>query len=106
MSGAQLTLDAALANTEKQYGLDQVELHHLPFIQAMRKLAAKVAVREGSITSDRLRYLATAMGLKPDHQNSWGAVFRGKEWKCIGMQPSAIVSSHGRFIREWAYVQS
>jgi hypothetical protein len=106
MSGAQLTLDAALANTEKQYGLDQVELHHLPFVTAMRKMAAAVAKREGQVTCDRLRFLAAGFGLKPDHPNAWGAIFRGKDWRCIGREPSQVVSNHAREIKVWAYQQS
>lgn len=97
-----MTLEAALA--EKEQVLDLVTLNNQPFVKTMRKIAVDLAKANGAVTSDDLRLLADKYGLKPMHQNSWGAIFSGKCWKVIGRKPSLYKSNHARELKVWAYV--
>lgn len=100
---SQLTLDLAAAVSAKEYGLDLVELANESFVRSMRKVAVQIAMKEGTVTSDRLRFLATAWGIAPAHCNAWGAVFNTKGWRMVDRQQSLVVSSHARWIGVWKW---
>lgn len=86
---------------EKQLGLALVEDHNRYFVEAMRDEAVKVAMSQGKVSIDDLRPIAARRGLEPDHQNAWGAVFRGKRWQRAGYKQSNYPSNHGRTIAIW-----
>ncbi len=88
----------------KQLGLDLVEDHNFSFVDHMRDLAIAISNRDGQVTSDDLRRAATRLGIEPDHQNAWGAIFRGKRWKPMGYVNSTLPSNHARVIRVWRWV--
>lgn len=99
----QLTIDAAQGQRLKQQGLDQVE-SDAEFLRKMRWYAQIYSDSQGCVTTDVLRTIAANIRLAPRSPNSWGAIFRGKHWKVIGRQHSALTSNHGRFINVWQYV--
>jgi hypothetical protein len=89
----------------KERGLDSVESHEATFVEKMRKRAFEIATESGTVTSDDLRHYAKAYGIVPNHQNAWGAIFRGKLWRSVGRKKSSLNSNHNREIRVWALTE-
>jgi hypothetical protein len=98
----QLHLDSYTGTALKEAGLDQVE-SDTHFLDVMRTHAKIISDTYGRVTSDSLRTVAANMGLEPRSSHSWGAIFRGKHWKVIGMEPSRLPSNHGRMIRVYRW---
>lgn len=94
-TGEQLKLD----------GIAQVAANNSTWIDRMRDLAIGESIlsMDGTVTSDNLRYLADRLGDHPKHQNAWGAVFRGPNWKCVGRTKSTYRTNHAREIKIWLY---
>ncbi len=97
--------DTIKAKLERDKGLDKVEGNNDSFVHRMRAHAKHIAQRTGHVTSDDLRRYASSHGLEPKHPNAWGAVFRGKQWICIGRRKSTLASNHAREIRIWGLRQ-
>ena len=95
----QMTLEAAVAAKERV--LDLVALNNDGFVTTMRKLAVEIARKHGTVTSDDLRVLADKYGIKPDHQNAWGAVFHRKKWLVLDRRLSLYPGNRGREIKVW-----
>lgn len=71
-----------------------------PGVQA---IPYEIALESGFVSVDNLRAYADKLGWVPVHPNSWGCVFRGHHWRCIGRQQSALPSNHGRYISIWEW---
>jgi hypothetical protein len=105
------SIQLALPNTwrggraSKNVGQDLVEENNRTFVATMRRRAVDIAMAKGRVTSDDLRRFAFAEGIKPDHPNAWGAVFRGHELVEIGRTKSRLTSNHHREIRVWGLSQ-
>lgn len=84
-------------------GLALVELHGEEFTRIMRNAAKLVSEKHGSVDADDLRAWAAASGIKPHHPNAWGAVFKGRGWRCIGRKVSKLKSNHAREVRVWKW---
>ena len=87
----------------RDQGLDAVEQHNTSWVKQMRRQARKICMTRGNVTSDDLHKFADSQDLQPSHHNAYGAVFRGKGWKCIGRCRSTRPSAHGREIKLWAW---
>lgn len=97
-----MTLSTAATGEDlKQIGLDLVESHNPTFVETMRDYARQYCKIHLSVTSDDLRRYATSHGIKANHPNAWGAIFRGNEWRATGIEKSTLPSNHGRMIRRW-----
>lgn len=105
------SIQLALPNTwrggrgSKEVGQHLVEENNRTFVATMRQRAIEIATAKGRVTSDDLRRLAFAEGIKPDHPNAWGAVFLGNELIEIGRTKSRLTSNHHREIRVWGLGQ-
>lgn len=98
-------LDANLAEQQKQLGLDLVEVSNPVFLETMRGVARMLARKLGEITADDVREYydrhVGSLGVKPTSPNAWGALFKTKEWECVGFIKSRQVQGHGNMIRKW-----
>ncbi len=90
----------------KQIGLDLVSSHNPAWLGRMRTHARHCARTYGAVSADDIRVFAEQTNDHPAHGNCYGAVFRGREWRCIGRKRSAIASNHAREIRIWALTAS
>ena len=98
----QMSMWAEPDGDPKILGQDSVASHNGDFLDAMRSLAYEVCKRNGVVTSDDLRRGADTMGIAPDHQNAWGAIWRGNKFIKTGKYiASRIPSNHSRMIAEW-----
>ena len=88
----------------KQRGLDAVEQSNLPWVEYMREAAKHESRKTGSVDADYVRACVRFMNWKPDSPNSYGAIFRGKHWRCIGRKKSEHPGNHAREIRVWRWV--
>lgn len=82
-------------------GILQVISNNQCFVSTMKGIARLLARRRGVVSSDDLRKMATEYGVRPNHENAWGAIFRGKEWQAVGFIKSKLPSNHARMIRTW-----
>ena len=97
----QLTLDDGL--TLKTQGQDAIEATDAGFVDTMRRAAIAISERNGLVSTDDLRLWAVSNGFYPKHHNSWGAIFRGPQWREVGRKKSVIPGNHHREIRIWRY---
>ena len=88
----------------KVRGLDAVEESHLTWVEEMREQAKRVSHATGQTSADDIRKYARAIGWQPESPNAYGAVFRGKCWRCIGRKKSEHPGNHAREIRIWRWV--
>lgn len=88
-------------SVEKQLGLALVEGSNQEFVEHIRAYAREFAREYDTVTVDNLRRYALGRGIEPDHKNAWGAIFMGREWECVGYEPSTIPTNRGRVIRRW-----
>jgi hypothetical protein len=88
----------------KNIGLDAVEHSSRDWVQYMREAAIEVAKESGSVDADYVRACSRFMNFHPHSPNAYGAIFRGKRWKCIGRKKSTWPSNHAREIRVWTWV--
>ncbi len=96
-------LDLLEGTKRKEEGISRVSGNSAEFLTRMRNMAIYYSDTNGIVTSDDLREYASTWGLVPHHSNAWGAVFRGKNWKCIGRQKSAWPPNHARSISVWKW---
>jgi hypothetical protein len=82
-------------------GVALVSENNPTFVEIMREAARVLARKNGSVCSDDLRAYAQMCGIEPEHQNAWGAIFRGQEWVVVGRRKSRLTSNHAREIRVW-----
>ena len=87
----------------KQLGLYRVESHNQALVGLARSIAREQCVKYGSTTIDLVRQDPRIAEFKPSNPNMYGSIFRGKEWHCIGWEPSTLKSNHSRFIRRWRF---
>ncbi len=87
----------------KENGREAVAKNNRLFIEHMRSSAIAYLKQSpyNTMTVDRLRKLARALGMKPNHPNAWGAIFRGKDFVRIGYRPSQETSNHRRVVSVW-----
>lgn len=89
----------------KEDGLASVTENNATFLSLMRAEAIRISQQRGWVTSDDLRVYASQLNIEPTHQNAWGAIFKGPNWKVVGRRKSAVPGSHSREIRIWQYVE-
>ena len=89
----------------KQHGLDAVEEHNEPWIVRMRKAAKAHSALFGSVSADDMRVCAPNLFNEPHHPNAMGALFRPREFRCIGRKPSETPSRHGAEIKIWRWMR-
>lgn len=82
-------------------GIAKVEAHNEAVLLCARIFARWKARTNGSVTVDDVRGFLELHNLEFTHPNAYGAIFRGKEWECLGWQESRIASNHARHIRVW-----
>jgi hypothetical protein len=87
----------------KEEGISRVSGNSALFLSRMRHVAEDYSYNQGSVTTDDLRGYASTWGIVPHHSAAWGAIFKGKNWKCIGRQKSAWPPNHAREIRVWKW---
>jgi len=96
----------ALGLARKKAGQDRLEQSvDAEFIQMMRERARKISADAGQVSTDELRAWASARGIEPHSQNSWGCIFRGDGWYIIGYKKSGIATNHGRELKIWRWVE-
>lgn len=104
---AQLSIfDLQSAIHARDQGIARIIDNNGTFVETMRGIARLIARRRGIVSSDDLRKVATDYGITPNHENAWGAIFRGNEWVAAGSIQSQIPSNHGRLIRTWRLKES
>lgn len=89
----------------KDNGLASVAENNTVFLALMRAEAIRISLSRGWVTSDDLRVYASQLDLVPTHQNAWGAIFRGPQWKVVGHRKSAVPGNHAREIKIWQYME-
>ena len=94
---------ATLGLRLKERGLDAVTETNLTWVENMRVWAMCKSQMDGEVNADDIRAYSRRMDWKPDSPNAFGAVFRGRNWKCIGRCKSAWPGNHGRSICIWKY---
>jgi|GEM_PF-2443505 len=85
----------------RDMGLESVELHNEDFVRSARNIARKLAEMNGQVTMDDVREVFDKLAIAPRHCNSFGAVFKSKEFCCIGRTKSRLTSNHAREIKIW-----
>lgn len=96
-------LDLLEGEKRREEGISRVSGNSALFLRHIRRVAEDYSRINGSVTSDALRKYAYDFLLVPHHPNAWGAVFRGKNWKCIGRVNSAWPPNHARSISVWKW---
>lgn len=92
-TGAQLR-DAALA---------AIEAKRHEWLQKARLKAMMIALQKKSVTINDLREV---ISLPEDfHPNTWGAVFKSKDFKPIGFDQARHPAAHARIVRIYALSQ-
>lgn len=71
------------------------------WVSRAREVARHLAAKNSEVCVEDLYGI---VGL-PDHPNSAGAIFRGKEWRCIGWRKALRSSRHASCIRRWQLVE-
>jgi hypothetical protein len=99
MTGAQM--DLFEARRAKERGLDAVQRHNSRWIDYARPVARRIARERGTVTADDVREALEPMGIRPDHPNAYGGLFRhGFEWTGE-WRISRRVIGHGNQQRVW-----
>lgn len=97
-----IQLDLVTGEMLKEVGIETVEGNNENFVEIMRAEATRIASIRGLVSSDDLRAFASRNGIRPKHQNAWGAIFKGWKWKRVCRKKSELVSNHAREISVWA----
>lgn len=98
----------ATGQARKEEGVRAVAIHNITFLNAIRHIAVKISRENGGfVTADDLREYADREGIKPNHPNAWGSVFRsaprGFVFRKTGAyQASRYPSNNGRTIPVWS----
>lgn len=98
-------LDLLEGERRKKEGISRVAGNSAMFLNRMRNKAIDISDFWGKVSSDELRCYAKNFDIEPPHPNAWGAVFKGRNWKCIGRQKSAWPGNHARSIGVWKWVK-
>lgn len=90
------------AQAEKHAKMNFAAAYRDSILQKARELARELASGGQSITADDVQKALIDSGHSPASLgNAAGAIFKSKEWECVGWVASMRVSNHGRFIRSW-----
>ena len=95
--------DLFQAEHDRDQGIRSVGVNSGVFVPALRSVARAISEDKGQVSSDELRAWAARHQIRPHTSHAWGAIFRGKQWQCIGRKKSSFVSNHGRQIHVWRY---
>lgn len=93
--------DRDRAARRREEGVQLTETANKEFVSKMREYAIEVCRRKGQVHIDDVRRHALALGVKPASSAAWGAIFRGKGWKQIGLKASELVTNHGHKSPIW-----
>jgi hypothetical protein len=96
-------LDLLEGERRREEGISRVAGNSAMFLARMRNKAIYISNLFGKVTSDDLRCYAKVWDIEPHHPNAWGAVFKGKNWKCIRRAKSWWPSNHARSIGIWKW---
>ena len=95
-------LDDAQAQSNKESALSKVASAHANWLGIARQEALAIAAVKGTVTADDVRAVLYTQGLKPDHFNAWGAVFRTDDFQFTGeYRRSAVPEGKGNMQRVW-----
>ena len=91
--------DFAEAKARKESAHDVFEITRTDFLVNARATARRHALNHGTVTiDDDRRFPPLPDGMSP---NVFGAVFRSRQWECVGFEPRTRVSAHARTIRRY-----
>ena len=91
--------DFEKAKAQKEAVFDVLEITRTEFLVKARATARRYALNHGTVTIDDVRrFTPLPTGMSP---NVFGAVFRSRQWECVGFEPSTRVSAHARTIRRY-----
>ena len=93
--------DLVAACTARDMGITIACLNNADYLSLAKPVAREIYYRQGHVTSDDVRKAMEERGYEPNSGAIFGALFRGKDWVCIGEGQSKIVSNHGRRIYKW-----
>jgi len=96
-------MQLTLGESFKREGQEAVEDTNAAFVKTMRLVAHNIATIRGQVTSDDLREEAKRVGLKPQHENAWGSIWRERGWRVMGYTKSWLPSNHARRIAVWEW---
>jgi len=83
-----------MTTQSKQEAFDLFEVHCAEWLATARATARRIAAKNGSVTINEVRALVPMPeGVDP---RVAGAVFLGKDWRCLGYVSSVRRTSHGR----------
>ena len=87
----------------KDAGISLVASNNLQWLQVVRLWAKGFYEYQGFVTADDVRFMCELYNFWPQHRNAFGAIFRSREWRQIGIKRSMHAPNHAREIRIWAY---
>jgi len=88
--------DRAEAIRQRDEGLKRVAWSNAEWIATARITAERIARERGEVTADDVRAELYPRGIKPEHSNAFGVVFRGKKFRHSGRyRVSAVPHGHG-----------
>jgi len=94
----QLVFNLPEAILQRDIGIRRVAESNREFLESARAIAKRLA-RYRTITCDDVRKVCS---VQPKHSNSWGALFKTKDWEWTGQyRKSALVQGHGNMQRVW-----
>lgn len=94
-------LDLLEALRLKEAGLDAAAKHNETWCQTARRVAHEICLQRGEVTADEVRCVLYPLGIKPDHYNAWGSVFRHFFEDTGRTRVSAVPEGHGNRQRVW-----
>ena len=104
MNKQQVEFDFEKGRTEAKRGMDLSRKARKELLELAQGLARTIARRrpERTCTADDVQRELIALGHQPwALGNAAGSLFRGEEWFCVDVVPSARVSRHSNKIGLW-----
>lgn len=90
-----------LSFAARDLALKKVELNHQSFVETMRGIARMLCREKGKITADDLREWAEKEKIEAPSSAAWGAVFKSKDFICVGYSMSRRENRHAGLLRQW-----
>jgi len=87
----------------RDFGIESVEIHNEDFVQSGRNILDKLIEINGKACMDDVRDVLTALDIHPNHPNAWGAIPKGKKYRCIDRVVSRYPSRHAGEQRVWTH---
>lgn len=95
-------LSLFIEEQKRDEGIAKASAHRDNVLLRAKYFARIIALEIGYANADLVHERLIADGYKSwELGNAAGAVFRGKEWECIGYIKSTREGNHARTIRQW-----